>query len=392
MFLEEDAKDYLIKNMTIQDTPYDLCMIFITQDNIRSSDLFKYKYFTEEIFYYNIFNYLFNYTVNKIEKDRLKDVIRDILPKLDCDYYMFKYDKSKFIDKNFMVSKYLEDILIYLMKTKEPYDVIGFIHLINSNINIDPSVVQNILLQNKIFHDFTIMKFIISEGLFELDFIMLMLEECNKYYDKNMLIELLSYIYYSKDKLLNILFFTMDKYDIYEYKQTYKIKLNKNKVRTKNGKDFYTFLRSHLKNVFNGELENEVYEFINEPYAIYMQLGNKQYADLFKKFLLWLSSRDRRHTKCENYIKYGIEEGWDLFSVEELNVVQNNLFVLNYINDLSKLSPFQLFLRVINLSRFIFFQFGNRNAIITRLNNLISMYSYYIESANDMNLYLFLYL
>lgn len=392
MYLEEGAKDYLIKNLTTHDAPYDLCMIFITQENIRSDELFRYKYFTNDKFYYNVFNFLFNYTINKIEKDRFKDVIKDILPKLDCAYYINRYNKDMYIDENFMVTKYLQDIMLYMMKHMEAYNVINFIHLIHSNINIDPSVVQNILLQNKEFHDFNIVKYIILEGLFNVEFIMLMIEKLNMYYDKGMLKELLSYVYYNKDRLLDILFYTMDKFDIYENKGKWKISINKNKVNTKNGRDFYTFLRSHLITIFDAELETEVFDFINEPYAMYMSTGNKMYSDIFKRFMLWLTSRDRVKTKCNNYIKYGVEEGWDLFSKDELSVIQNNLFVLSYINDLVSLSPFNMFLRVINLSRFIFFQFGNRNAILARLNNVIEMYSYYIENANNVYLYLFLYL
>ena len=392
MYLEDGAKDYLIKNLTTYDAPYDLCMIFITQDNIRSDELFKYKYFTTDTYYYNVFNFMFNYTIDKLKKDRFKDVIRDIIPKLDCDYYTHTYNKKLFIDPNFIVSKYLEDVLLYIMKNMESYDVINFIHIIHSNTNIDPSVVQNILLRNKEFHDFNIMKYMITEGLFTLEFIMLMLEELNKYYDKGMIAELISYVYYNKDKLLDILFYTMDKYDIYNDKNKWHIKLNKFKVTTKNGRDFYTFLRRHLIKIFDGELESDVFEFVNEPYAIYMSNGNKVYSEIFKKFLFWLSSRDRTKSKCENYIKYGVEEGWNLYTENELHLIQDNLFVISYLNEINKLDPFRLFLRVINLSRFLFFQFGNRNSIIVRLNMLIETYGYYIENANNMYLYLFLYL
>ena len=392
MYLDDSAKDYLIKNLTTHDAPYDLCMIFITQDNIRSDELFKYKYFTNDKFYYNVFNFMFNYTINKIEKGRFKDVIRDILPKLDCSYYINRYNKDMYMDENFMVTKYLQDVMLYMMKNMEVYNVINFIHLIHSNINIDHSVVQNILLQNKEFHDFNIVKYMILEGLFSVDFIMLMIEKLNAYYDKGMLKELLSYVYYNKDRLLDILFYTMDKFDIYEDKGKWKISINKFKVTTKNGRDFYTFLREHLITIFDAELETEIFDFINKPYAMYMSTGNKMYSDIFKRFMLWLTSRDRVKTRCKNYIKYGIEEGWDLFSKDELSTIQNNLFVISYINDLTSLSPFNMFLRVINLSRFIFFQFGNRNAIISRLNSVIEMYSYYIENANNVYLYLFLYL
>lgn len=394
MFLREEIKDELISRCTVNNLPIDLAKIFITQDGISSEDLFRYKYSLtdDEKFYHTLFEYVYNYVVDKVDKRNFGIITRDILSKLSCENYYLTFNSNiNYIEHDYIISKLIEDIILYVHKVCDIYELLSFLNTIRTMPYIDHNILKNCLLHNKVLWDFELFKLILQDNMIDYDFIYLLFINLYDYYPEYMLEELLLDIYQHKQIFIDFLNYLLDKYSYSVDENREYVFFVKYSITSKKEKKVLSFLRNKIVSYLDAEVELEIMENVNFALANSMVEANTRSKELWNLIRKFLIGEDRKQNRIKRFSKYGTEDVYDMYGDDFISDLSIQSFTLAYINDLLTLDGWSLFLRTFNINRFYFTHTRNQLRIQYRLEHLIDVYSEEVKLATNLKLYLYMY-
>lgn len=394
MFLREEIKDELISRCTVNNLPIDLAKIFITQDGISSEDLFRYKYSLtdDEKFYHTLFEYVYNYVVDKVDKRNFGIITRDILSKLSCENYYLTFNSNiNYIEHDYIISKLIEDIILYVHKVCDIYELLSFLNTIRTMPYIDHNILKNCLLHNKVLWDFELFKLILQDNMIDYDFIYLLFINLYDYYPEYMLEELLLDIYQHKQIFIDFLNYLLDKYSYSVDENREYVFFVKYSITSKKEKKVLSFLRNKIVSYLDAEVELEIMENVNFALANSMVEANTRSKELWNLIRKFLIGEDRKQNRITRFSKYGTEDVYDMYGDDFISDLSIQSFTLAYINDLLTLDGWSLFLRTFNINRFYFTHTRNQLRIQYRLEHLIDVYSEEVKLATNLKLYLYMY-
>lgn len=394
MFLREEVKDDLIKKCTLNELPYDLARIFITQDGINSQDLFRYKYslVNDKKFYKDVFEYLYNYTIDKVQKGNYTLIMRDILSKMSCtDYYLTFNDKINYIEHDYLVSKWFEDIILFVYKTCDMYDFFSFISSIRTLGSVDHNIIKNVILFNRSLWDYELFKLLIQDNLLDFDFIYELFIKLYDFYPQYMLNELLMEIYQHKDVFMGFVNYLLEKYSYSTNKKREYVMFIKYNITSPKEKTVLKYLRREITKLIDTDVELEILEHINYSLANSMLEGNPRNKELWNTLKRFITSHERKQNRISNFSKYGTEDSYEMYDDDFISDLYLHVFTLAYINDLPYLDDWNTFLRVFNLNRFYFSHTRNQIRIQVQLQEIVNVYAESVKFATNLKLYLYMY-
>lgn len=394
MFLREEVKDDLIKKCTINELPYDLAKIFVTQEGITSQDLFRYKYslVNDKKFYKDVFEYLFNYTIDKIRKKNYTLIMRDILSKLSCtNYYLSFNNEINYIEHDYLVSKWFEDIILFVYNECDIYEFYSFISSIRTLSEVDHNIIKNIILYNKKLWDYELFKLLIQDNLLDFDFIYELFVKLYDFYPKYMLNDLLMEIYQHKNIFIGFVNYLLDKYSYSINSKREYIMFIKYNISSKKEKIVLKYLRQEIVNLIDTDAELEIFEHINYSLAHSMIEANPRNKELWNTLKKFLTSNERKENRISNFSKYGTEDFYGMYDDDFISDLYLHVFTLAYINDLPYLDEWSTFLRVFNINRFYFAHTRNQIRIQVKLQEIVDIYSESVKFATNLKLYLYMY-
>lgn len=394
MFLREEVKDDLIKKCTLNELPYDLARIFITQDGINSQDLFRYKYslVNDKKFYKDVFEYLYNYTIDKVQKGNYTLIMRDILSKMSCtDYYLTFNDKINYIEHDYLVSKWFEDIILFVYKTCDIYDFFSFISSIRTLGSVDHNIIKNVILFNRSLWDYELFKLLIQDNLLDFDFIYELFIKLYDFYPQYMLNELLMEIYQHKDVFMGFVNYLLEKYSYSTNKKREYVMFIKYNITSPKEKTVLKYLRREITKLIDTDVELEILEHINYSLANSMLEGNPRNKELWNTLKRFITSHERKQNRISNFSKYGTEDSYEMYDDDFISDLYLHVFTLAYINDLPFLDDWNTFLRVFNLNRFYFSHTRNQIRIQVQLQEIVNVYAESVKFATNLKLYLYMY-
>ena len=394
MFLREEVKDDLIKKCTLNELPYDLARIFITQDGINSQDLFRYKYslVNDKKFYKDVFEYLYNYTIDKVQKGNYTLIMRDILSKMSCtDYYLTFNDKINYIEHDYLVSKWFEDIILFVYKTCDIYDFFSFISSIRTLGSVDHNIIKNVILFNRSLWDYELFKLLIQDNLLDFDFIYELFIKLYDFYPQYMLNELLMEIYQHKDVFMGFVNYLLEKYSYSTNKKREYVMFIKYNITSPKEKTVLKYLRREITKLIDTDVELEILEHINYSLANSMLEGNPRNKELWNTLKRFITSHERKQNRISNFSNYGTEDSYEMYDDDFISDLYLHVFTLAYINDLPYLDDWNTFLRVFNLNRFYFSHTRNQIRIQVQLQEIVNVYAESVKFATNLKLYLYMY-
>lgn len=395
-YIKEEEKIHIITEMSTKKMAWELAQMFYSREEFTSDDLFYLRFQCPYKFYLEVFKHLYFLTIKKLDSGKIDDVLMNVFTKIYIDYYPNKTDKNDFVDPNYLVSRFLESVLVYVMKEYSNYNIVcQIITTVVSGNSVDSSVIKEIIIRNRELLTLDIIRDVVRSEILSSSDIIDILVEMHKYFDNDTIDEIISDIYFNKELLLKFTRAVMARFkisldEIYERNGNIKAKeVIFPKYKNKNEKELLIHLREFLTDIIYSSAEIEMFEFLNKALQGYLESGNIYLSDIFKDYIHWFSSSEREKVRSKNFYKYGYEEG-EVFSIDTINELAMDIFTKAYIIEIDKLSEFDIFLRVFNVNRFLIFQFKNYIPVAYRIDFAYDYSSWYIDNGLDMDMYLFL--
>lgn len=395
-YIKEDEKIHIITEMSTKKMAWELSQMFYSREEFNSDDIFFLRFQCPYKFYLDVFKHLYFFTIKQLDRGKIDEVLMSVFSKLIIDEYPLKCDKKEYPNPDYIVSRFLESVLLYVMREYGNYNIAcQIIATVCTADDCNPSVIKEIVIRNRELLTLDIIRDIIKGEILTSDDIIDILIEMNKYYDNDTIDDTISDLYFNKDLLLSFTKSVMRRFRItVDEKRMKNGKILIKEVvkpiyRNANEKELLLHLREYLSEIIYSSAELEMFEFISNTFTQYMADGNKYLSDLYNEYLQWLGSKERDENKSKNFHKYGYEEG-DFWYEDAYDELATNIFIKGYIIEIDKLSDFDLFIRVFNVNRFKLFQYKNIIPISYRVSFASEYSEWYVDNGLDISMYLFL--
>lgn len=395
-YISDEEKIRILTEMSTKKLAWELSQMFYSRDEFNSDDLFFLRFQCPYKFYLDVFKHLYFFTIKQLDKGKIDEVLMSVFSKLIIDEYPLKNDKNEYPNPDYIVSRFLESVLLYVMREYGNYNIAcQIITTVCSSDDVNPNVIKEIIIRNRELLTLDIIRDVIRSEILISDDIIDILIEMNKYYDNDTIDDIISDLYFNKDLLLNFTKSVMRRFRIVVDEKTLKsgkILIKETVIpiyKNKNEKELLLHLREYLSEVIYSSAELEMFEFVTNAFTVYMADGNKLLSDLYNEYLHWLGSKERDENKSKNFHQYGYEEG-DFWYEDAYWELSTDLFIKGYILEIDKLTDFDLFIRIFNVNRFKLFQYKNLIPIAFRVSFASDYSEWYVDNGLDINMYLFL--
>ena len=395
-YIKEDEKIHIITQMSTKKMAWELSQMFYTREEFNSDDIFFLRFQCPHKFYLDVFKHLYFFVIKQLDKGKIDEVLMGVFSKLIINEYPNKNDKNDYPNPDYIVSRFLESVLLYVMREYGNYNIAcQIITTVCASNDVNPSVIKEIVIRNRELLTLDIIRDVIRSEILVTDDIIDILVEMNKYYDNDTIDETIADLYFNKDLLLTFTRSVMRRFQITVDEHILKNgKIQIKEIvrpiyRNSNEKELLLHLREYLSEIIYSSAELEMFEFISNTFTQYMADGNKYLSDLYNEYLQWLGSKDRDENKSKNFHQYGFEEG-DFWYEEAYDELATNLFIKGYILEIDKLNDFDLFIRIFNVNRFKLFQYKNLIPISYRVSFASEYSEWYVNNGLDIDMYLFL--
>ena len=388
--ISREELEYIVRQMSHKNMYEDLAMMFVTQDYMTSDDIFINDFYTEPEFYINVFKSILSYSTYKIKNYRSDEVCRDVLMKLSCITYETELIVENQLNREAILSEFIEKLLVAFQEFGSQQDLSVAVALIRDNPNIAPSVLKNILINNRRLDSLDVFLNIMSSGYFNFKDTIDLLIHRNTYTDYTTIDDFLYRILLDENTVIPFMYAVMERFILFQNPDgsisVYHRSQDKNEI------DLLNHLREFLFNYIFGVAETELFTLVNSIYTQCKNENNAAMQMIYNKYQLWVTDVDRFNTRVQNYIDHHYEEPVDMYDEEIWHEFRYNPNVIMYIADMETSTNFGVFIKCFNINRLRLFKDGNSETAKLTMDGLMRDpdMANYVMAGVDLNVYYFL--
>lgn len=373
-------KEHLLTEFLRNEMYSDISYMILTLEYCDFFDLFIFGNFLDISIYRKISQEMFNYYKLLIDKELYSDAIK-IIYKMNFNKYINTYKNqfnNNFNIEDFIQSELIDSMLSYLHQLR----LDDQLQLILSDIYANKDIPGEDIIREFIYNpdlniDYKTLEFclnneFISHDVFINNFYFLL-----ERYDDEYLTEILFRIFDNKDEILGYSLILYKKYLVEKRNGEYIISplINYSMDQYKG----FDFIRKVIQDKILVDVETDFYyEFLDRGRNTFIKANDKRRSVLYEKLNDWYLSILENNLIKPIFLKqiYVDKDSNFPLSHEDLLLIVSDTISFGYILDLDEFSLYEQIIRLINLSRFSFFQLRRKAGIESIINRNLSDYNY----------------
>ena len=377
IILTDEEKEELINKFISNNSSYDMAMFIITQDDISFEEMFLYGDFLNNSFYLETSQHILNYMIGLTEKNNFSEVL-NIIQKMHVDVYIptfgnLAYDKERFRIEDYTQSNILCSLIYYLVDFRKDEELKQLLHVVHSSGLFPEFIIDMIIFDDKVNFDYKIIKDVLfNEYLSRDSFInhfYLLVEK----YDEEFLTELLLSIFSNKREMIEMLISLYNRYVFYKREDKFVTELNP--LYNNEQYEGFDFILKRIKEVMLLDIETDFYyNFLDHGRRVFVGAKDRKRSFMYDNLVRWYtqlleSSSINRIFLEQEYVD--MDKDFPLDKLEIMTLVSDTNCIA-YILALTSFDLYDSLIRIINLSRFKFFQVRRRSGIEELIGELIT--------------------
>lgn len=397
--IDRDEVEHIIGEMVHRNMSSDLANMFLRTENIIDmDDIFIMGAFKENEFYEDVFKNLFQFFIQTIEfqKDEFT-AMEKIINKLDFTHYIpltYSLNRNEKIEhlKSYYQSKLLDSIIHYLIDLRLDDALKVTLISIKENTNIPgPYIINSIYYDERFELNFKVVKFMIENELIDITSFIDNMHKMFKIYDTEFINDVLYDMFVFRE---NILLFLQVVYSYFIIYPSSDKRFNCDYIGPEHLRESIDYLKRFIKDIIITDIERDFfYEYVSPGRDRFQAAGDKYRSNSYSKLYDWYADNLESDLFMNNFLNnlYVDIDGSRPLDNDELLTMGSDLNTIRYIVEMDHMTPYDLFVRTINLSRFELFTYRRERSIGEVLErNMDNNTAMFIRMALDNNLVAFL--
>lgn len=379
VLLNNMEKEHLLTEFLRNEMYSDISFMILTLDDCDFFDLFMFGNFLDVNTYRKISQEMFNYFKLLIDKEMYSEAIK-IIYRMNFNTYINTY-KNKSSD-NFPVEDYIQSELIdsmlnYLYQLRLDDQLQLMLSDIYAHKDIPGSdIIREFMYNPELNIDYRTMEFCLNNEFINHDDFINNFYFLLDRYDDEYLTEILFRIFDNKDELLGYSMILFKKYLVEKRNDEYQLSLLID--YTVDQYRGFDFIRKVIQDKLLVDVETDFYyEFLDRGRNIFIKANDKRRSVMYEKLNDWYLTLLENNLIKPIFLKQQYVDKDSKFPLnhEDLLLLVSDTISFTYILDLDEFSLYEQIIRLINLSRFSFFQLRRKAGIESIINRNLSDYN-----------------